>query len=286
MTVSNTFWDTSKPVDGLLIPDIPQVFRNHVTNTAGIIEREHTTLGTAANTGGEHLKGSAVSYAQAGSPTQRPDASTTLTVADTGRSWLDTDDNRFYLLTDGSVPTWTAQPNLALANTWDLAQTFTLTPTWSEALVGKDIYIKAQDQAETGTVNLIRADSNDLSALPDGAVLEAATQSGDGDRTIADKAYIDTSLFRNVDATPTEIFTIYLTGTLDADSETSVAHGLDFDKIVGFSTLAFDDGGDVAYKPSDAVQYVAKVNSTNVVFADVSANTQGNNYRIQIDYTV
>jgi len=55
-----------------------------------------------------------------------------------------------------------------------------------------------------------------------------------------------------IDSTDTKIFTKYLTGTLDADSSTSVAHGVaDFDKIRSFTTMAYDDGGDSAYKQAD-----------------------------------
>ncbi len=88
---TNTYWDTSKPIDGLLIPDIPGVFRNHVANTAGIIQREHATLGTGANTGGEHLNGAAVAYQDTSTPTNRPDGSTALAsnAIDKGRLWLD-----------------------------------------------------------------------------------------------------------------------------------------------------------------------------------------------------
>ncbi len=89
---TNTFWTTSKPTDSLLIPDIPGVFRNHVVNTVGIIEREHATLGTAANTGGEHSLGAAVLYVGTTAPTNRPDGSTALASnnIDKGRLWLDT----------------------------------------------------------------------------------------------------------------------------------------------------------------------------------------------------
>lgn len=57
--------------------------------------------------------------------------------------------------------------------------------------VNSDTYIVSVDNAGTGTANLIKADANDLATLPDGAVLAAATASGDGDRTIADKGYVD-----------------------------------------------------------------------------------------------
>ena len=55
-----------------------------------------------------------------------------------------------------------------------------------------DTYFSAVDNAGTGAVDLIKANTSDLAALSDGAVLAAATEAGDGDRTIADKGYVDT----------------------------------------------------------------------------------------------
>lgn len=64
----------------------------------------------------------------------------------------------------------------------------------SPDLVGtlvNNTYFTAVNNAGDGTVDLIKADTNDRAELADGAVLAAATQSGDDDRTIADKAYAD-----------------------------------------------------------------------------------------------
>ena len=58
--------------------------------------------------------------------------------------------------------------------------------------VNSNTYIVSVDNAGTGTADLIKADANDLATLPDGALLAAATESGDGDRTITDKGYVDT----------------------------------------------------------------------------------------------
>ena len=57
--------------------------------------------------------------------------------------------------------------------------------------VNSDTYIVSRNAADDGTVDLIKADVNDLACLPDGAILEAATASGDPNRTISDKAYVD-----------------------------------------------------------------------------------------------
>ena len=57
--------------------------------------------------------------------------------------------------------------------------------------VNNSTYILSVDAAGTGTANLIMADANDLATLPDGASLASATATSDGDRTIADKGYVD-----------------------------------------------------------------------------------------------
>lgn len=67
----------------------------------------------------------------------------------------------------------------------------------SDDLVGtlaNDTYFSAVDNAGTGTVDLIKANTSDLAILPDSAALEVATASAatSSDRTIADKGYADT----------------------------------------------------------------------------------------------
>lgn len=57
--------------------------------------------------------------------------------------------------------------------------------------LGKNSYLKGLNNAGDGEVDLIKADANDKACLSDGAVLAAATEAGDGDRTISDKKYVD-----------------------------------------------------------------------------------------------
>lgn len=52
-------------------------------------------------------------------------------------------------------------------------------------------YIKALNAAGSAEVDLIKASADDLSVLPDGAQLAAATQAADPDRTISDKKYAE-----------------------------------------------------------------------------------------------
>lgn len=69
--------------------------------------------------------------------------------------------------------------------------------------MSNDTYITSTDAAGTGSVNLIKANTDDVACLSDGAVLAAATASADGDRTIADKAYVDAVETASKQTTPT-----------------------------------------------------------------------------------
>ena len=198
MALSNFYWDASEPVDGTLIPDGPQAWRYLIGNVETLFGSEHHTFPDDSNVGAYHKPGSAVLLTGTTRPTTRLDTSA-FDVNDNGRLFYDSDTETIEVLTAFGGPTWVNFGSLSAAHTWALLQTFTsgftstVAPTWTAGVVAKDIYVTAVDQAETGLVNLIRADSNDKSALPDGAVLEAATETGDDDRTIADKAYVDSS---------------------------------------------------------------------------------------------
>lgn len=96
MALSNFFWNTASPnpADSLLISDIPAAIRYVKLNSKTAIQREHAALGDAADTGGEHLNGSAVAYQGTATPVNRPDANGDTTALasndiDKGRFWLD-----------------------------------------------------------------------------------------------------------------------------------------------------------------------------------------------------
>lgn len=83
-----------------------QEIRGLRTGTRQRLRKEHedfTTGGTFP--GGEHKLGSAKAYYQVSGPMLRPDGTTTLTAADNGRLWVDSDDNKLYVYIH---PTWTA----------------------------------------------------------------------------------------------------------------------------------------------------------------------------------
>jgi len=96
----------------------------------------------------------------------------------------------------------------------------------------------------------------------------------------------------DVDGVKTNVYTKYLTGSLDADATTTVAHGVTsaLTKIISVTTLVYDDAnakfrvGEFRLAESAAVAYSVMFDATNITFALVGANCQGNAYRIKIDY--
>ncbi len=137
--------------------------------------------------------------------------------------------------------------------------------------------------------------------IKDGAVLEAATETGDGDRTVADLGYVKTGDtvqhdaeggYSNcdVDGIKTKVYTKYLTGTTDSDTATVVAHGIASGgtKILSVTLAIKDSGANVRFiemflgagNPGVAGNWSdSAINITNV-----AAVFQGQAYYIKIDY--
>jgi len=116
-------WDNTLPAD------------NNVWNTAAAMIRANwdaleVELGVDLN--------EAHPYYQAAAPTFKPDGATAFDADDLGRVWIDSDNNRIYVLT-------------------------ATTPTWSDIIleIDNNTYITAVDAAGTGTVNLIMANASD-----------------------------------------------------------------------------------------------------------------------------
>lgn len=123
---------------------------------------------------------------------------------------------------------------------------------------------------------------------------------GEEDWNTKMKAFIDVG--HNSDGTLNHVFTIngtattiltkYLTGTLDADSNTAVAHGIanGLTKILSVSAHAYDDvlakqvvmGNREVASASGSVRMTW--DDTNINFVVVGADIQGNAYKIKIDY--
>ena len=94
----------------------------------------------------------------------------------------------------------------------------------------------------------------------------------------------------DVNGTPTKVYTKYLTGTLDADTETIIAHGVTsgLTKILSLSG-AFGTGTnfevqDYSQGAFSGPQWFLLFDGANVIVTGVGANVQGQAYRIKIDY--
>jgi hypothetical protein len=100
----------------------------------------------------------------------------------------------------------------------------------------------------------------------------------------------------DVDGTKRKVYTKYLTGTLDADSSTTVAHGIadGITKILSVTAYGYEDTVYSGFQiqefrqgaNSGAIEIIVIYNGTNVVFDPVGTNLQGNAYRIKIDYLI
>lgn len=109
------------------------------------------------------------------------------------------------------------------------------------------------------------------------------------------KAYVDnrvglTYRYLPIDASSTQVYTKYLTGTLDSDSSTSVAHGLTAANILHVSVIVYNSGdstyrvAEYDFAASAADAFAVKYDATNINIHGVGANSQGQAYRIKIDY--
>lgn len=131
--------------------------------------------------------------------------------------------------------------------------------------------------------------------VKDGAVLEAATEPADGDRTIADAAFVKANGFPGIDGTPTAVTTIYLTGSLDADDSTDVAHGIDVGggSVILHVSAMVNDGtadwwvSDINVDSTTAVdsqRFELNVGATAVKFRHVGSTFQSQSFVVKIDF--
>ena len=135
-------------------------------------------------------------YYQAAAPTTKPDGSTSFDSDDLGRIWVDSDNNAIYVLT-ATTPTWTAV-FISVAN---------------------DTYFTAIDNAGTGTVNLIKANTSDVAVLPDGSEL-ATSGAPTADADLANKKYVDDNV-GSANYTPA-----VMTGSNDSIGSVTFPNGL------------------------------------------------------------
>lgn len=205
----------------------PEILENN-ESVQDAVNREHIFAGTAAGTQtGDHTQGSARCFSQASAPATRIDGDGFLST-DLGSLWIDTDDNAVYVLT-ATTPTWTPvstevietllASNRAFLGVLACAGNFTVNGKFDVAAANGNTIV-AGTLDVTGVMTTTAA-----SVLGDGSTLAAATESGDSDRTIADKAYVDNTVtvggvvqvVATVNATPSTI-----TGEFPYDNTTPV----------------------------------------------------------------
>ena len=97
-------FDKTQPVAGSYANKLYGTIRTNNTGIESAVDNEHdfTTGGTQT---GHHTQGSARCFWQATAPATRIDG-TSFTSADLGSIWIDSDDNKIYILT-ATTPTWT-----------------------------------------------------------------------------------------------------------------------------------------------------------------------------------
>jgi len=196
-------WDKTRCHEGILAPDLNDDIRANYEAIEADLNREHkfSTGGTAADQI-IHRQGSARCFFQATAPAKRLDGVTAFTSDDNGSVWIDSDNNKTYILTDYSVPTWTAIEDVTIATllaaarqfaeavTFDKAAVLSKAPTLTEGIAANDSYLQARNVADDGNVNLIKAGANDLPTLPDSAEM-ASSAAPVEDEAIANKKYVD-----------------------------------------------------------------------------------------------
>ncbi len=105
-------WSITVPGDSVTIGSLPGHIRDAKNTIRSRAEKEHTLFvgGTETTSGMNHREGSAVVYRQDAEPTARPaeTPSISLTIADDGRLWADSNDSNSLYVYDGSGTAWVA----------------------------------------------------------------------------------------------------------------------------------------------------------------------------------
>ena len=101
-----------------------------------------------------------------------------------------------------------------------------------------------------------------------------------------------------VNGAKTKVYTEYLTGIMDSDSLTQIAHGInDFQKILNITISIFSSSSNNAscpntYYTSDALSvdsgiagWSGQYDGTNIIISNVEVCHHGQPYRIKVEYT-
>jgi hypothetical protein len=106
------------------------------------------------------------------------------------------------------------------------------------------------------------------------------------------KAYVDTERKSSVNGVQTKVYTKYITGVLDNDDETIVAHGISggVTSILNISVMC-GDGTRLLFTENFLngnadVGYNATVDDTSIYIRNVGSDLRTHGYKIKIDYIV
>lgn len=302
-------WDKTKIAEGVLAPDLNDEIRANWDALETALNKEHNfSTGGTASLQGILKQGSARCFFQDTAPATRADGSA-FASTDLGMFWIDTNsspDNQLNILT-ATTPTWTPVSTeiiaalLAGARTFAAAVTFSVAvvlskaPTLTEGIVANNSYLQARNAADDGNVDLIKADGSDVPTVPDGTSNATNAAPTAGSAELANAKYVDdqiaAAILVDVNGTPITVYTKYFTGTLDADSATTVVHSIasGATKILAVNGSAYNDAGPGWHAPSvygniAASGFNVNFDDTNVYFKEVGANFQGNAYKLRIDY--
>jgi len=294
-------FDKTLPIEGALAPTYNNIMRADKTALEAALNA-YMYFATGGTQTGQPRQGSARPYFQDSAPATRLDGDH-FDSTDLGTPWIDSNadpDNQYNILTaaDGAGNnTWTPISTEIIAVLLAANRIFagTLKST-GDFTVGDDKLTVAAATGNTAIAGTLGVTG--ISILGDGSK-NATSAAPDADAEFANKKYVDDHVghdgdgyvLRDIDGTPTKVYTKYLTGSLDADDTTNVAHGIaDVNKILHVSVLCWDDTANVyrsydnEINPDIDESFRLATGSTNVTISVVGSYIQGNAYRIKIDY--
>lgn len=174
-------WNVANPIDHTKIGDLPSKIRNVKTLV---------------------VSGAARIFNQAAAPSTRYDASA-FTADDDGSIWIDTDNNKVYIMTDwdaaAAADKWTSIESvtiatlLAAARTFAEIITFSKSPVFTLGILGNNAYLQARNAAGAANVDMIKVGTNNLPTLPDSSEM-ASNAAPVEDEAVANKKYVDDQL--------------------------------------------------------------------------------------------
>lgn len=197
-------FDKTRCEEGILAPDLNDAIRANQEGLEEILSKEHNfETGGLAALQGIHKQGAARCFWQASAPGTRADGSA-FTSQDLGALWIDSDNNKFYILT-ATTPTWTiistdiittllAEASLTFNNSIEAGSYADGSIDHDDIRLANNEYLRALDAAGTGTVGLIAADSSDVVTIRTGAGKPTKFSSyivPVNDEAIAPKKYVD-----------------------------------------------------------------------------------------------